>query len=146
MLVLMLLFGSRVLAVELESVGHPLNGCSSCHLPHGASGNKLWAFSPNLQTEEGTKLISINALCYSCHDGTITDKGKDFFDAKETTHPVGIKIPSYMTIPKDFPLDKKGRMTCGTCHNPHNSDAESYLRVSNKKGRLCISCHVNKGE
>ncbi|KXS41070.1 MAG: hypothetical protein AWU54_1755 [Candidatus Frackibacter sp. T328-2] len=146
MSVLMLLFGGQALAGEIKSTGHPLNGCSSCHLPHGAHGDKLWTFTPNLQTQKGTKLISINALCYSCHDGTITSKGKDFFDNLKTTHPVGVKIPDYMTIPDDFPLDHKERMTCGTCHNPHNSDAESYLRVSNKTGKLCVSCHVNQGE
>lgn len=142
----MLLLGGQVIASQPESVGHPLNGCSSCHVPHGAGGERLWPFAPELQTKQGaTKLSEITALCYSCHDGTITNKGKHFFQKDGSTHPIGVKPSDNVNIPEDFPLDSKDRMTCATCHDPHNSNVKQYLRVSNKNGQLCLACHNNKG-
>ncbi|SJZ49361.1 cytochrome c3 family protein [Selenihalanaerobacter shriftii] len=133
-------------ASQPKSVGHPLNGCSSCHVPHGAGGDSLWPFAPQLKTKEGTELSSITALCYSCHDGTITNKGKHFFEKDGSTHPIGIKPSNLVNIPDNYSVDSEGRMTCATCHNPHKSNTKNYLRISNKGGALCLSCHQNKGE
>ncbi|SDC12454.1 MULTISPECIES: cytochrome c3 family protein [unclassified Candidatus Frackibacter] len=144
-MLLAIILGGQVLAAQPKSIGHPLNGCSSCHVPHGAGGDRLWPFAPELQTQKGTELSSITALCYSCHDGTITNKGKHFFEKDGSTHPIGIKPSENVTIPEGFSLGADGKVTCATCHNPHSSSTESYLRVSNKNGKLCLSCHQNKG-
>jgi predicted CXXCH cytochrome family protein len=141
----LLVGGQSLFAAQPKSIGHPLNGCSSCHVPHGAGGDRLWPFAPELQTKEGVGLSEITALCYSCHDGTITNKGKHFFQKSGGTHPIGVKPSERVNMPESFPLDSKGRMTCATCHNPHSSDTESYLRVSNKGGQLCLTCHQGKG-
>jgi hypothetical protein len=60
------------------------NPCEGCHIPHGSSGDFLWAKDPN--TGPGSSVITddggvgsssaVKPLCYSCHDGTTTDKGQ----------------------------------------------------------------------
>ena len=59
------------------------NPCEGCHIPHGASGDFLWATTPN--TGAGSSVITddggvgsssaIKPLCYSCHDGSPTTVG-----------------------------------------------------------------------
>lgn len=44
-------------------------------------------------------------------------------------------------IAKDFPLDKQGRLTCASCHNPHVS-GESKTRGIAVGLEICGSCHV----
>ena len=55
------------------------NPCDYCHVPHGAKGAFLWA---NPITNSGKQIghadvnkdtSDIEALCYSCHDGMMTD-------------------------------------------------------------------------
>ncbi|UCC28730.1 MAG: hypothetical protein JSU86_11070, partial [Phycisphaerales bacterium] len=37
-----------------------------------------------------------------------------------------------------------GDIKCGTCHNPHNNDADSpYMRINNDNGAMCRECHVD---
>ncbi len=59
------------------------NPCEGCHIPHGASGDFLWANTPN--TGPGSSVITddggvgsssaVKPLCYSCHDGSPTTAG-----------------------------------------------------------------------
>lgn len=124
--------------------GHPA-GCSSCHVAHDAQGARLWPYAPNAKTEKGTPLSIGSSLCYSCHDGTITAMGASFFDKDGSTHPIDVKPSARCVIPKDFPLDDQGRITCASCHDPHNKKGAfaDYLRMPADDGSLCVACHVN---
>ena len=33
------------------------------------------------------------------------------------------------------------RVECGSCHDPHNSDNGTFLRISNNGSALCLTCH-----
>ncbi len=124
--------------------GHPA-GCSSCHVAHDAQGQRLWPYAPNVKTEKGTQLSIGSALCYSCHDGTITAMGASFFDKDGSTHPIDVKPSPRCQIPKEFPLDDQGKITCASCHDPHNKKGaiKDYLRMPADDGSLCVACHVN---
>lgn len=60
------------------------NPCEGCHIPHGASGDFLWATEPN--TGAGSSVITndggvgsssaVKPLCYSCHDGSPATEGQ----------------------------------------------------------------------
>lgn len=130
-------------AAEEEPVGHPA-GCNTCHVPHDAKGARLWPSQPGTQTQKGTVLSTISALCYSCHDGTYTPKGETFFENDGTSHPIDIKPSDRVKIPADYPLDREGKLTCTTCHNPHRTAKDKYLREGWGDGELCIACHVDK--
>jgi predicted CXXCH cytochrome family protein len=124
--------------------GHP-SGCSACHVAHDAQGARLWPYAPNVKTEKGTPLSIGSALCYSCHDGTITAMGASFFDKDGSTHPIDVKPSPRVQVPKEFPLDDEGRMTCASCHDPHNKKGaiKDYLRLPADDGSLCVACHIN---
>ncbi len=85
---------------------------------------------------DASRACSFNAgtsdTCRVCHKGHIHD------------HPCNV-VPS-MQIPRDMPLDIKGRLTCITCHSFHTGyvDAEGgrafFLRRERGK-TFCYGCH-----
>ena len=102
----------------------------------GATGSTTPAFAEVITTAHkacndchlrGMKLkdIPLNELCLECHPANATD------------HKLGV-IPEL--LPKGLPLDKEGRITCLTCHEPHGKGtAAGLLRL--EPNSLCVSCH-----
>ncbi len=98
-------------------------------------------------------VVSTEEICYTCHDGAVLDsRDKTWMPG---SHPVYVKPSKNVSIPKSFPLDKDGRIFCGTCHSAHGvdwgktSDEQSmgktiFLRHDNPNSFICRQCHVNK--
>jgi predicted CXXCH cytochrome family protein len=135
--------------------------CSACHVPHGGNGLKMWA-RPLKEGED-----DMAALCYSCHSEGHVAENKQV--GKET-HPIGkklsnlgnndIELSGYSKEGK--PVKGGGRVSCPSCHNPHQwdpndpavkakpgskSDASTrFLRVANDttNSPLCLKCHTDK--
>lgn len=104
---------------DLQAKGkHPANmACNDCHLAQGKINRQ----------NAGTLVASQEQLCKGCHPNAIT-----------ASHPTGIEPRG--DIPKMFPLDWKGDMTCSTCHKIHSS--RPGLPRANVYGKdLCLSCH-----
>lgn len=101
--------------------GHDFRGrCDFCHLQQPTGG------------EIGRFARDISFLCLECHS-----------TAASNSHPIGV-TPS-MAVPELFPLDWSGRMTCVTCHDPHNdgSDAElNFMRTAARGKDFCDACHL----
>ena len=106
-------------------------------------------------------------LCLSCHDGVLalgnvrvggpftfgplTGKavlGTDLSD----DHPISFVYDSALalkrgqladphTLPSSIRLDDTGQLQCTSCHNPHEDRNPKFLRVNNRFGALCTSCH-----
>ncbi len=134
--------------------------CSACHVPHGGNGLKMWA----RPLKEGDD--SVAELCYSCHsDGHVAEKKQ----VGKQTHPVGKELSNlgndielFGYTESGVPVKGKGRVSCPSCHNPHQwdpnnankhskpgdpSDASNrFLRVANNKvnSPLCLKCHTDK--
>jgi len=134
--------------------------CSACHVPHGGNGLKMWARPLNKGDDPMAE------LCYSCHsDGHVAAKKQ----VGKETHPIGkplsnlgndIELSGYSE--DGIALKGKGRVSCPSCHNPHqwdpnnaskkskpgaSSDASNrFLRVANNKvdSPLCLKCHTDK--
>ena len=73
-------------------------------------------------------------LCIRCHDALPHPSAHDH---------TGMPRKDFMkekniTIPKDFPLDARGRLTCATCHNPHAGGDQRGVVVGME---ICGSCH-----
>ncbi len=81
-------------------------------------------------------------------DGSATNLGKDLSD----DHPISISYDSFK--PNRFhravggkvgplPLfgENKDQVECSTCHDPHAGN-EAYLRISNSRSALCLTCHI----
>ncbi len=132
--------------------------CSACHFMHKGTAPKMWA---RPVSGEGD---TMSQLCYSCH---AKDKVGEKKTTGEFTHPVDV-YPANNTAGNGLPLfdndlkkDGNGKVTCASCHNPHQWDpvspdaraaktaegdaTNSFLR---KRGApltdLCVSCHDDK--
>ncbi len=136
--------------------------CSACHVPHGGKGPRMWARTPG----KGPEIVS--RLCLSCHS-----KGKiaEHKQVGPISHPLGRAL-SRLEQPARLPgftkegLKKtggKGRVSCASCHNPHQWDPDDpgkaskpgdpsdagnrFLRIANDgpRANLCRACHREKG-
>jgi predicted CXXCH cytochrome family protein len=95
--------------------------CETCHLK-----------KPQRAGEELIFNYDIDYLCNYCHEIPGTN-----------SHP-SLMVPS-MPMPAGFPLDWQGRMTCATCHDPHQDNwgvNPALLRGDGVAGRtFCALCH-----
>jgi predicted CXXCH cytochrome family protein len=142
--------------------------CGACHIPHNASGKRLWA--KPLTTEENFG----SQLCTGCHNKNGAAKAKLIGD---NSHPVDVPFKEtkigriHEQVAGVLPLYSEdgdrmddGRILCITCHEPHNWDprkpgplenyepqnvegdtTNSFLRKANfPSPELCKICHVNE--
>lgn len=118
-LIILGVFGFGILALAKISLSDKLSqsACLTCHV----AGDKVKSMNAKLliNTQEN--------LCSSCHPGAL-----------QASHPSGF-VPSF-EIPKAFPLDWKGELSCSSCHEIH-SEFHGQLRVQTSKQDFCLSCH-----
>lgn len=138
--------------------------CGACHIPHNATGNRLWAKPLSKDVDLHTQ------YCLGCHDKNGAAKKKLI---GENDHPVnkvckGFNIAPPDRVIKTLPLfNKDGSLESGeiigclTCHEPHkwknsllppvqadspgNTEGNattSFLRES-ACPTLCTTCHEN---
>ena len=105
-------------------------------------------------------------LCLGCHDGTVATSTigsahailagvRQGFLAPDAyvlrDHPIGVTYPrnSRKYRPQSVVLAEgkvrlpEGRIECVSCHDPHNTaGADKMLVMSNKRSKLCLTCHV----
>ena len=112
-----------------------------------------------------TELDGWSLLCLGCHDGTsapdvytsahATTLASQFGNSRLGTtglrsHPVGVKYPA-PSVEGYHPLAAveaaglelpDGFIQCTTCHDAHNTHRHpGMLQSSNKRSRLCLTCH-----
>ena len=151
-----------------ESTARASGPCGACHIPHNASGKRLWAKPLPAERDFGTQ------SCIGCHNKNGAAKAKLTGD---NSHPVDValketkigrineqgagELPLYGENDDRTP---DGRILCITCHEPHNWDprksgllenyepqnvegdtTNSFLRKANfPSPELCKICHVNE--
>ncbi len=122
-LIAVLVGGSWLYAIGVAPSQHPIDAeCAGCHL-----------YGNNTTAANAAKLIaSQEQLCGRCHANALT-----------MSHPSGFTPAPGKVIPKTYPLDWKGDLTCSTCHEVH-SDLPGKLRGTARGPALCLSCHDQK--
>jgi predicted CXXCH cytochrome family protein len=107
---------------DLGSPGNPT--CKQCHIPHNAKGDYLWARTPY------SGLSGLQALCFSCHDGTVAQAGQYILDPNYKNHKVN--------------AGQEGQ-DCDRCHNPHEGDNWKFVNdsigVDYRNANVCSACH-----
>lgn len=113
-------------------------------------------------------------LCLSCHDGMLalgnlrvppktgtatlgplTGQARLGVDLSDD-HPVSFvydaalalkrgELANPSTLVHEVRLDKSGRVQCTACHEPHENPHRKFLRVDDKTGGLCLTCHQKQG-
>ncbi len=103
-------------------------GCEFCH-------DSKPDMKKSIDIEKMKFKGDIVLLCIRCHDvnphpGSANHTGPPNQDLMKEAN---------ITIPKEFPLDGKGRMTCATCHNPHAGGERRGVVVGME---ICGGCHL----
>lgn len=113
-------------------------------------------------------------LCLSCHDG-LTAMGSLRVPPRSGRPPVGplggagalgtdlsddhpvsfvydsrlaaeqTELADPASLPSELPLDRAGQLQCTTCHDPHENQHRKFLRMEDRGGALCVSCHRLQG-
>ncbi len=101
-------------AVDVHPVG---SECADCHL----AGDET-------TLENAYELIGDQgALCRGCHENALA-----------VAHPSDFSPGR--SLPKGYPVDWKGDVTCSTCHLVHSSK-RGLIRGDKYGKELCLSCH-----
>jgi predicted CXXCH cytochrome family protein len=94
-------------------------------------------------------MVNDEALCFSCHDGSVVDSRARVF--RDHGHDTGVPLSPEMEVEGILPLDERGRITCATCHTAHGTDMSRtsisnaiFLRLENTDSQLCMTCHTDK--
>lgn len=115
---------------DLSSSSSSNNTCSYCHVPHKAMGDKIWSSYGNEAQLSNPNYSEIGRMCYTCHDGTVTNKGQNtVFNTSLQQHKV--------SSGKD----------CDMCHTVHDNTNGKFLGVQKTGGAqteaasYCETCH-----
>lgn len=127
--------------------------CATCHRVHGSRKGFLWA-----RQTAGSAVVG--SLCFSCHNaqGIAKKKVNHGYSHPMDIRPaeLGFKVRS---LPLFDPKGKRrpnGRITCATCHDPHQwrppaagrKTAKSHVAVTSFLRRqspgICRNCHTDK--
>lgn len=114
--------------------------CLSCH--DGTIGLDVIINRPNADTSlAGTgALMPANAGQFFSNIGTNLQNDHPVSITYDPTLDVAFNAVSLGKVGV-LPL-YSGRVECGTCHNPHNTTNNPFLRMSNSSSNLCKTCHV----
>jgi predicted CXXCH cytochrome family protein len=104
--------------LPIQHAPFEMGRCGACHDPH-ATANR-WVL-----------VKSSEEVCLTCHDPE--EDGMDFH-----SHPFNVK-PS-RRYKSNLQLSSSGRLECLSCHNPHASQTEHLLRVT--QTNTCVGCHA----
>ncbi len=130
------------LASSLLAAGPHDIDCKDCHSVHHAKSDWIIGVkpvtNPTLPENYAGKIGAMDAACLGCHNGS----GATEVNMK-MSHPVGVK-PRKAKVPEMLLID--GVVACGSCHNPHPSNAAyKYLQIDTKGGKamgqFCAACH-----
>jgi predicted CXXCH cytochrome family protein len=152
---------------KIQGSDHDLTGsgrklCEACHAPHNAQGKALWS-----STATGY-FSSVGDLCYSCHDGSITDVGiTTVFDQNKeqhimvgedcsgsgSCHDVHNQNPNQTGRFLVEGVTRTNNSYCETCHDETPFEGAEHLGVhttanshyTNGTSFICESCHTNHG-
>lgn len=60
-------------------------------------------------------------------------------------HATGFKPPNASGVFANGVRLYTGKVQCASCHDPHRSDTQTFLRLSNDGSALCLTCHKKDG-
>jgi predicted CXXCH cytochrome family protein len=105
----------------------------------------------NVLMKDTQGVVSSEDICYSCHDGYVSDSRYKAW--KYNNHKVFVKPSDKVAVPSVLPLSNKDEIYCGTCHTAHGFGAiaegslpgpNSFMRVTNVASNMCEMCHTNQ--
>lgn len=109
--------------------------------------------NPKVDTSKTVKFrASVAFLCWRCHPPMMAQFLDNHFLRKPKDATFEEMLKGEIDHRVILPLDSKGRVTCSTCHNPHQPGV--MVTESAKKGagsekklrdqNICVVCHIQK--
>ncbi|NIS77376.1 MAG: hypothetical protein GTO00_07135 [Deltaproteobacteria bacterium] len=160
----MLFAGSSFAAVDatVHNISATTGGsvCESCHIPHGATGDRLWPESAADTAGRGgaagawVTTTNVAILCGSCHYGTSLYPGASPHDVSGYAYAPaahGFTVGNITSLGKgDDTVSGSGlpytttNLECSTCHNPHDNTVRPFMRnlASGTQDDMCLNCHA----
>lgn len=114
-------------------------------------------------------------MCLSCHDGSIAmglvlnrdepiplnhpfmPSGRSNLTNDLTDdHPIGFRFDRQLSnrdrqlrspdlVSREIKLGDRGQLECTACHDAHNNELGNFLRITERQGALCNTCHRMDG-
>jgi predicted CXXCH cytochrome family protein len=160
-------FGAAGAFAAVQGGPHDITGiapgsksvCEPCHLPHGATGERLWAVAKGA-AGAGWSSFTVSQLCGSCHYGDPAGGNgltADTNVSNQTNYAYATGNHGYSTASlgtlgngstfdaatgTGLPYVDNAAIQCSTCHNPHDDTIRPFLRVTTGTvNTLCVLCH-----
>ncbi len=131
------LYASSTLEATLKQPTGASRLCLSCHDGTTALGS--------LRVPPATGVVTLGPLSGRAAQGTdlSDDHPVSFvYDAALATKHGELADPAL--IPKKLLLDGTQQLQCTSCHDPHDDHYRKFLRVDDRAGALCSTCHTPK--
>lgn len=132
--------------------------CLYCHIEKPDEKRSTFKRTEGVHGSEVKLIGNLEILCYRCHY------------KQSTLHPINanhLREPSPGTLERMkqsememgiiLPLNYEGKITCATCHNPHErgvipteraasegASEKFRLRLHGEPGEICLACHKDK--
>lgn len=133
------MYSSPTMDMTVESIpGEVSLVCLSCH--DGATAFDALINNPGVSNKgvmTGRAAIGADGLANDHPIAVEYDPSKDPHHAPVTNGKVG-ELPLFA---KSGGASHRTQIECATCHNAHDSSYGNFLRMSNARSRLCLTCH-----
>lgn len=135
------IYRSRTLEARVDQPGPQSKLCLSCHDGSIALGLTL--------DRPLTDPILMTQTYMPAGPSNLTNDLSD-------DHPVGLRYDRTLSrrdpqirpvelVDHRIQLGARGELECTACHDPHNNELGNFLRVTDREGVLCITCHDLRG-
>lgn len=135
------IYKSSTTDARIDQPSGPSKMCLSCHDGTMALGEVL--------SRPASEPIVMTAR-------TIPPGATDLTGDLSDDHPIGFRYDRSLSnrdrqirppevLGSRLPLGAHGEMHCTTCHDPHNNELGDFLRVTDARAAICVSCHEMTG-
>lgn len=135
------IYSSSTTDARIDQPGGPSKMCLSCHDGSIALGMVL--------SRDPTNPIRMNQDFLPTGTTNLTNDLSD-------DHPIGFRFDRQLfnrdrqlrspdVISREIKLGDRGELECVACHDPHNNEWGDFLRITERQGALCRTCHQMDG-
>ena len=131
------IYESSTTDARIDQPSGPSKMCLSCH--DGAIAVGLVASRP-----------ATDPIVMSFR--TIPPGSADLTEDLSDDHPIGFRydralarrdrqLKDPQAVTPDLPMGRHDEVHCTTCHDPHNNELGDFLRITDVRSAICLSCH-----
>ncbi len=135
------IYSSSTTDARIDQPGPASKMCLSCHDGSIALGL--------VRSRDPADPIAMNQPFMPSGPSNLTNNLSD-------DHPIGFRFDRQLAnrdrqlrspdlVSREIKLGSRGELECTSCHDPHNNELGNFLRVTERGGTLCNTCHKMDG-